>query len=115
MIKLEIRVIPKDIKRVEFSQSLTSLRDDLQRCCPNLEINEESETFCLNAELKSEDQLNEVLDSKEFCILSGAIRTLGEKSEIIIEGINYKKRVTDLSEIRLKYLKTKKVKTITQF
>lgn len=111
MIKLEISVIPKTIKRVEFSQSLSSLKGDLQRCCPNLEISKEENTFCLNAEFETEEQLNEVLWSKEFYILSGAISTLGEKSDFLIQGKDYKKTGTDLREIRQNYFKIKKRKT----
>ena len=82
----------------------------MKRCCPNLVITEKDDTFCLNAEFKTEEQLNEVLLGKEFCILAGAIKTLGEKSEIIIEGFGYIKKGPDLREIRQNYLKTKKEK-----
>ena len=67
-----------------------------------------NKTYSLIADLISVEQLISILHSKEFSILSGAIRTLGEKSEILIQNNGYNIKGSDLREIRLNYSKTKK-------
>jgi hypothetical protein len=111
MIKLEIGIRPKSHKYLEFSQSLESIQTDLMQLCAGLLITEKNKTFSLIAEMDSTEQLTEVLKSKELGILSGAIRMLAEKSEIIIHGNGHKIKGSDLQEIRLKFSKTKKEKT----
>jgi len=108
MIKLEIKILPKDIKYLEFSQSLLSIKTDLKQLCSSFEISEQNRSFSIIANLNSPEQLTKILYSKELRILSGAIRLMGESSEISIQGPGYNKRGTDLSEIRLNYLKTEK-------
>ncbi len=107
MIKLEITVQPKTIKYLEFSQSLESMKPNLEKLCDSLLITEEDSTFSIIAKMKTIQQLTNTLRSNELAILSGAIKTLGEKSEVIIHGIGNKKKGTDLREIRLNYSKTK--------
>lgn len=101
MIKLEISVIPKSIKRIEFAQSLSSLDGDLLRCCPNLIIAFENDIYRITAEFKTKEQLKKVLAGKEFGILAGAIKTLGKKSDINIHGVKYKKRGPNLRDIEI--------------
>ncbi len=108
MIKLDIKVQPKSTKYLEFSQSLESIKSDLKQLCASLLITEENNTFSLIADINSPEQLTKMFCSKELSILSGAIKTLGEKSEIIIHGAGYKKKGFDLREFRLDYLKQKK-------
>ncbi len=112
MIKLEISVIPKAIKRIEFSQSLSSLDGDLQRCCPKSIISIKDEVYRITIEFKTEEQLKTVLLGKELGILAGAIRTLGEKSKINIQGISQKKWATSYGGIQINYLKNSEIKTI---
>ncbi len=112
MIKLEISVIPKAIKRIEFSQSLSSLDDDLKKCCPNLIITIEDDAYRITAEFKTEKQLKAILHGKELSILAGAIRTLGEKSVINIQGLSQKKWATSFGGIHINYLKNSEIKTI---
>jgi len=71
-----------------------------------------NKTYSLIADLISVEQLISILHSKEFSILSVAIRTLGEKSEIVIQNNGQKIKGSDLRKIRLNYSKTKKVNTI---
>ncbi len=112
MIKLEISVIPKAIKRIEFSQSLSSLKDDLQRCCPNLIVAIEDDAYRITAEFKTEERFKEVLYGNVLGILAGAIRTLGEKSTINIRGISQKKWATSFGGTQINYLKNSEKKTI---
>lgn len=108
MIKLEIVVQPKKEKYLEFSQSLDFIKSDLIKICTSLSINEKNKTYSITAGLVSVEQLINILHSKELSILSGAIRILGEKSEIFIHNNGQTNNGSDLREIRLKYSKTKK-------
>jgi len=110
MIKLEIIAQPKSNKYLEFSQSLEFIKFDLMKLCRNIEIIEESMAFSLVANLDSNEQLIKILHSKELEILSGAINTLGENSEIIINGSGNITRGSNLRAIRLVYPKIKKEK-----
>ncbi len=103
MIKLIISVIPKATKRNEFSQSLSSLNGDMQRCCPNLIITIKGNVYRITAEFKTEEQLKVVLLGKELYVLAGAIRTLGENSAINIHGIRQQKWATSYAGIQINY------------
>ena len=80
--------------------------------CASLRITEKSKSFSIIAKLNSVEELISILYSKELGLLSGAIRMLAEKSEVIIHGIGHKRKGSDLREIRLNYLKRKKETTI---
>ena len=112
MIKLEIIVQPKNEKYIEFSQSLEFIRSNLQKLCMSLSVTEKDKTFSIVATMVSAEQLAKILRSTALAILSGAIRILAEKSEVIIHGIGHKRKGSDLREIRLNYLKRKKKTTI---
>jgi hypothetical protein len=103
MIKLEITVLPKSSKYLEFSQSMESIKSDLEQLCNFLQITEEDKAFKIILGVGSIRDFTIILHSKELSILSGAIRTLAEKSKIIIHGAGYKRRNADLSQIRLDY------------
>ncbi len=105
MIKVEIKVRPKSIKQLEFSQTIDFITNDLTQLCNRLLITNMNGYFLLTAEVNSREQLTDILYSKEFGILSGAIRTLCQKPKIIIKGIGNTKRGSDLQEIRLNFLK----------
>ncbi|MFK5856865.1 MAG: hypothetical protein QM503_12105 [Bacteroidota bacterium] len=105
MIKLEVIVQPRSVKYLEFSQSLKSMKPNLQQLCDSVIITEKDSTFSIVAEMKTPEQLSKFLRTKEFAILSGAIKTLGEKSEVIIHGLDQKKKSTYINGIRFKYSK----------
>jgi len=110
MLKLEIIVKPKIEKHLEFSQSLDFIKSDLEQLCNSVLISEVDGVFSIIAYLNSVRQLTTILHSTELRILSGAIKMLGEKTEVIVHGIGYNKKGSDLKEIRLNYSKTKKEK-----
>ncbi len=117
MIELEIVIQPKSIKYLEFSQSLKLIISKLNQDYKSLQVTEDNKIFSLIAKMDSPKQLASFLRTKELSILSGAIRTLGEKSEIIIHGLGGKKKSNDQKEIRFNYLRKKennsiKLKTI---
>ncbi len=84
------------------------INSDLMKLCVFLSINEKNKTYSIIADFVSVEQLITILYSKELSILSGAIRILGEKSEILIQNNGHKIKGYDLREIRLNYSKTKK-------
>ena len=108
MIKLEIKVQPKSVKYLEFTQTLEAIKHDLQKHCTRLTVTEKEKAFSIVANLKSNEQLSNIINSKEFCILLGAIKMLCKKSKTIITGSNLKYRTTDLNEIRHNYQKERK-------
>ncbi|NOX84908.1 MAG: hypothetical protein GXO86_02915 [Chlorobi bacterium] len=105
MIKLEITVQPKSEKFLEFSQSLDSIKPELELLCSSLQVTEMQNTFTITLDMDSVQELTTALRSKELGILSGAIHMLTEKSEVIIQGIGHKRKGSDLRKIRLNYLK----------
>ena len=110
MVNLEIIVLPKSEKYLEFSQSLESIKPSLLYLCNSLSITKNGENFSIIFELSSTKQLLKTLNAKELKILAGAIRLLQEESEIIVHGENYQKRTSNLANMRLNYLsKNKKV------
>ncbi|HDO28180.1 MAG TPA: hypothetical protein ENH02_08700 [Bacteroidetes bacterium] len=114
MIKLEIIVQPKHEKYLEFSQSLESIKDDIQQLCCTLSITEGNKVFYFIAEMNSTEQLTKILYSKELSIISGAIAMLAEKSEVIIHGVSHIRKGSNLQEIRLNYLNRKKKPSINE-
>ena len=107
-MKLEITVQPKVTKYLEFSQSLKSIIPDLRKLCDSIIVIEKSELFSIIIDFKSVSHMEEVLNSKEIRVLSGAMAVLKEKSEIIIYGDGYKKTAEDLIAIKEYY--SKKIK-----
>ena len=105
MIKLTITVLPKRTKYLEFSQSMDSIVPDIKQLCASTKVSEKDKEFTIIINVDSVKKLKATLQSKEFSILSGAIRTLGEKSEIVVHGPGHKKTGAYLKELRLSYSK----------
>ncbi len=105
MIKLTVTVLPKRTKYLEFSQSMDSMMPDLKQLCASMKVSEKDKEFTIIINVDSVKKLTAILQSKEFSILSGAIRTLGEKSEILIHGPGHKNTGAYLKELRLNYSK----------
>ena len=103
MIKLEITVLPKCTKSIELSQSLDSIKPDIEQLCTSVILTKEDKMFLIVINVDSFQEFQTVLYSKEVSILSGAISTLGEKSEVIVYGIGKKKGSSDLQKTRLFY------------
>ncbi|NOR87970.1 MAG: hypothetical protein GQ527_10200 [Bacteroidales bacterium] len=98
-MKLEIIVKPKSTKYLEFSQSLVFIKSDLKKLCESIVITEENRVFSIFLAMESTKQLMEILNSTEIRILSGAIKMLQEKSEIIIHRDGIQKTVSDLKSV----------------
>jgi hypothetical protein len=110
MIKLKITVLPKCTKSLELTQSLDSIKPDLEQLCTSFILTKEDKVFILAIIMDSFQEFQTVLYSKEVSILSGAISTLGEKSEVIVYGIGNKRGGSDLQKIRLFYTRNELTK-----
>jgi hypothetical protein len=105
MIKLEITILPKSSKQLEFSQSLNFIKPDLERLCSSLKVSEKNHTFTVTMVVDSVKKLMAALHSKELRLLSGAISTLGKNSDVVIHDGGNQRKVSDLREIRKMYAK----------
>jgi len=103
MIKLEITILPKCTKSLELTQSLDFIKPDLEQLCTSFILTKEDKVFIVAIIVDSFQEFQTVLYSKEVSILSGAISTLGEKSEVIVYGIGNKNGSSDLQKTRLFY------------
>ena len=81
---LDIALLVKSTKRLEFKQTLYDLIKNLQKYCTKFEITASDNflSYSILAEWKTEIEMFEALKEEEFKILSGAIKALCEKSTI---------------------------------
>ncbi len=107
MIKLEITILPKSSKQLEFSQSLDFIKPDLERLCNSLKVSQNNKTFTVMMIVDSIKMLTTALHSKELRLLSGAISILGKKTEITIHDGGHQQKGSDLREVRNMYSKKK--------
>ena len=114
MIKLEITVQPKKEKYLEFSQSIESIKPDLEHCCSSLQIKETNKIFSIIILFDSVSQLRTAIYSKKFGIFSGAIKTLAESSDLTINGVEPKKERTLLKEIQRNFSKKDKKQSLNE-
>ncbi len=85
----------------------------MEHCCTSLQINENNKTFSIIILFDSVSQLKTAVHSKKFGIFSGAIKTLAERSDVTINGVEAKKERLLLKEIQRNFFKKEK-KTTTQ-
>jgi len=98
--KIEVLVWPKLRKKVEFKQTLDCLSMTFQDYCLSLRIDSQNENyFILSAEWSNLKQMRQMLQSKEFSILSGAIASLCESSDIRLDGKPFKHELSKLSTL----------------
>jgi len=90
MTLLEIIVTTIPEKHIELIQTINSLLGSMQQFSSNFNITKTGNTISLMAELENEAHLKKVADSNEFVLLLGTCRTLGIKSEILINGFKSK-------------------------
>ena len=87
MVTMTVIVKVKPQKREEFLQAMRSLNADpgkyegLTRSTLYQELDDQT-GFSLNYEWETQEDLDFYLDTEEFSILLGALKVLGEKSEI---------------------------------
>jgi len=87
---LEIIVTPIPEKCIELNQTFYSLVGSLQQVFSNFKTENTENSISFSVELENEAHLKKVAASNDFILLLGAVRTLGIKSEILINGIKSK-------------------------
>ena len=99
--KLEVIVFPKPHNLKEFKQSLNSLRENLQKHCSSLLIDEleDGNEFIISAQWDSTDHMRQALSSEEFLVLSGAIRILCEKTAIWLDDKQVGNHISKLTKL----------------
>lgn len=98
MKTLEIIVLPKPRNKKEFTQTLENLTEDLTKHCSTYKINEFEDglKLIIFAQWITEEQMQNALRNEEFLILSGAIRSLCEKSVIWLDGKQTSNHISEL-------------------
>ena len=98
MERLEIVLMVKPIKRLEFKQTLYDLSEKLQTHCASLKItdSENFRSYSLLAQWETALDMQEALNIEEFEILSGAITALCEKIDIRLNDKNIGNHISKL-------------------
>ena len=108
MERLDTALLVKSTKRLEFKQTLYDLSKNLQKYCTKLEITESdnSLSYSILAQWKTEVEMFEALKTDEFKILSGAIRALCEKSTIRLNDKLVGNNISMLANLKNQSLNT---------
>ncbi len=98
---LEILIIPKEEKKREFQQSLKDLSIVLARSCSEFTFNElETEnSISIIAKWETADQMNLCTNSREFRILAGAIKSLCDKTSILLNDKHLGNQISTLNSL----------------
>ena len=108
MERLEITLLVKSTKRLEFKQTLDDLNGKLQKLCTSLKITESDDllSYSIIAEWETEIYMQEALKIEEFEILSGAITALCEKIDIRLNDKKVGNHISMLANIKKQTLNT---------
>ena len=84
MERLEITLLVKSIKRLEFKQTLYNLSEKFQKHCTSLKITESNNflSYSILVQWETAAEMQEAFKTYDFAILSGAITALCEKVQI---------------------------------
>ena len=108
MERLEIALLVKSTKRIEFEQTLDNLSEKLKKHCVSIKITDAFLSYSILAQWKTEVEMFEALKEDEFKILSGAIKALCEKSTIRLNDKLVGNHISTLANINKTKLKTTK-------
>jgi transcriptional/translational regulatory protein YebC/TACO1 len=88
--KLELKIELNSRKKLEFRQTLECLSEILLIDCSDLNIQEslDGDIFTLSIQWESTTQMRQALRTKEFSILTGAIKSLAKSTGIFIDDKN---------------------------
>lgn len=102
MERLEIAILVKSTKRLEFKQTLYDLIEKLQKRCTNLKIKDSDNflSYSILAQWETSLDMQNALKMEEFDILSGAITALCDKIEIFLNDKPVGNNISMLASIR---------------
>jgi len=85
--KLELNIVLNSRKKLEFRQTLECLSEILLNHCSDIKIQEteDKDTFYLLIQWDSANQMRQALRTKEFAVLSGAIKSLAMSTGIRLD------------------------------
>ena len=111
MERLQIALLVKSIKCLEFKQTLFDLSEKLQTHCASLKITDSDNflSYSILAQWETAIHMQEALKLEEFEILSGAITALCEKVQIRLNDKlvgNHISMLANIKKTKLKYLKS---------
>ena len=88
MIQLIIDIVPFRRKRLELMQTLDILMESLHKNGFTVSFIDTITKIAILIELKDEKQLDDLLNSSDFLILKGAVKTLSSKYSMTANGKN---------------------------
>ena len=102
MERLEIALLVKSTKRLEFKQTLFNLSEKLQKRCTSLKLTESDDflSYAILAQWETEVHMDEAFKTDEFVILSGAITALCEKVQIRLNDKLVGNHISMLAKIK---------------
>ena len=111
MERLEIALLVKSIKCLEFKQTLFDLSEKLQTHCTSLKITDSDNflSYSILAQWETEVHMNEAFNTDVFAILSGAITALCEKVQIQLNDKlvgNHISMLANIKKTKSKYIKS---------
>jgi len=107
MERLEITLLVKSIKRLEFKQTLYNLSEKFQKHCTSLKITESNNflSYSILAEWETAADMQEAFKTYDFAILSGAITALCEKVQIRLNDKLIGSKISKLNSFIIRDLK----------
>ncbi len=107
MERLEITLLVKSIKRLEFKQTLYNLSEKFQKHCTSLKITESNNflSYSILAEWETSADMQEAFKTYDFAILSGAITALCEKVQIRLNDKLIGNKISKLNSFIIRDLK----------
>ena len=107
MERLEITLLVKSIKRLEFKQTLYNLSEKFQKHCTSLKITESNNflSYSILAEWETAADMQEAFKTYDFAILSGAITALCEKVQIRLNDKLIGSKISKLDSFIIRDLK----------
>ncbi|VAX24031.1 hypothetical protein MNBD_IGNAVI01-3133 [hydrothermal vent metagenome] len=94
MINFEITASPSIGKKTELLQSVDSIRNKIGKICDHFKVTAlDNGGYTFTFHFDSEEQAEKLFDSESFLLLTGAIKTLCDKTSYSINGkkINFTK------------------------
>jgi RecG-like helicase len=87
LINFEITATPTIGKRVELEQSIESIQQKLQKISPffKVQMNDEG-NYLFSFAFNTEEETHKLLDSDEFVLFAGAIKTLCKKQSLTLNN-----------------------------
>ena len=111
MERVEIALLVKSIKCLEFKQTLFDLSEKLQTHCASVKITDSDDflSYSVLVQWETEVHMDEAFKTDEFVILSGAITALCDKVQIRLNDKlvgNHISMLANIKKTKLKYQKS---------